>query len=126
MKRVFIFMLIMLFMTACTNYRPTPDAKETEGQNVLEVMSQKGEERLAVHYHVKGKNVYVECFIPNFSFNDGNKKLLLYVDGKKMNEIKTAAFVVKDLEEGIHTLTIEVLRDDLPSGQMKYNWQVEI
>lgn len=59
--------------------------------------------QLNVTHHVKGSNVYIECYIPNFSFSDkrgekvnGEGYLNLYIDGKKQMKFIQLLLSLKD------------------------------
>ncbi|MFS0861362.1 hypothetical protein [Fredinandcohnia sp. 179-A 10B2 NHS] len=73
-----------------------------------------------VIHKVKNNNVYIECFISDFTFTnkEGMKKageghLQVIINGNKTENFSTAAFVVKGLSKGEHTLTLRVVHNDL-------------
>ncbi|UOK59470.1 hypothetical protein MGI18_11980 [Bacillus sp. OVS6] len=43
----------------------------------------------------------------------------LYVDEKKTDEIHTAAFIIKGLEKGTHTISLELLHNDSSKYHLK-------
>ncbi|KKI93958.1 hypothetical protein WQ54_01530 [Bacillus sp. SA1-12] len=102
-------------------------------KDVIEVVSQNRESSFMIKHHVRNRSVYVECYIPNFKFKKtgGNKvagegHLSVYVDGKKVDDMNTAAFVVKGLEPGNHVMTVEVVHNDSSSYNLKKTLEVNI
>ncbi|WP_083402235.1 hypothetical protein [Bacillus sp. MUM 116] len=69
---------------------------------------------LFVNYQARGKNVMVECILTGISFRESDKtkeklgKMLVWVDGRKYQEVSTAAFIIKGLAPGNHKLKLEV------------------
>ncbi|MEH7118719.1 hypothetical protein V7128_15030 [Neobacillus vireti] len=70
---------------------------------------------LFVSYETKGKQVFVECQVTGISFrnadNDRQKagKMVVWVDGIRRSEVRSAAFIIKDLSPGKHRLRLEVV-----------------
>jgi len=124
MRRSIILIITAFILCSCTNDKPVPETKET----ILDIVPMEvtydlhashtvsSYEGIAeIRKNVIGKDVYVECIIPNFTFrnpdNRSNSKdgyLELYVDNVKVDEISTAAFIIKGLEVGEHTIRVEV------------------
>lgn len=76
-----------------------------------------------VHYHVKGNNLFIECIVTDVSFRENSKKqakIELYVDGKKVSEFRSAAFVVKNMPRGPHHIKLEVVKEN---GEPYYLWK---
>lgn len=73
-----------------------------------------------VVYKMKNNNVFIECLIPDFTFTntkgmkkEGEGHLQVMIDGKQTEKFSTAAFVIKGLSKGEHTLTIRIVHNDL-------------
>ncbi|MCQ6279779.1 hypothetical protein [Bacillus sp. EB600] len=70
---------------------------------------------LFVQYESKGNNVFVECIVTGVTFRENNQsnrkvgKIIVWVDGKKSQEVSAAAFIIKDLAYGNHKLKLEVV-----------------
>lgn len=137
-KIFMMFILLLLPLTACNNEKPRPegDAVPMEislmDSDAVEVAKQTGRQ-LFVNHHIKGSNIYIECFVPNFIFTDqrgqkvnGEGYLNLYVDEKKTDEIHTAAFIIKGLEKGTHTISLELLHNDSTKYHLKKTWNVSV
>ncbi|WP_099353557.1 hypothetical protein [Fredinandcohnia onubensis] len=91
------------------------------------------ERTLHVNHHVRGNDVYLECIIPNFTFkqsgghkNEGEGHLNVLVDGRRTEKISTAAFIIKGLTKGEHTLKIQVVHNDLTNYNLDHTIHVQI
>jgi hypothetical protein len=71
---------------------------------------------LFVQYETKGNNVFVECILTGISFRESDKskqkigKMVVWIDGRKKQEVTSAAFIVKGLSPGNHKLKLEVVQ----------------
>jgi hypothetical protein len=69
-----------------------------------------------VQYETKGNNVFVECILTGISFRESDKskqkigKMVVWIDGRKKQEVTSAAFIVKGLSPGNHKLKLEVVQ----------------
>lgn len=141
MKRLVIMFLILSITTGCVEDKPRPEGNVeilplqvvNHTAQAVEVINQQQKMNLTVKHHVRDQNVYVECYIPSFTFKEkGGKKvngeghIRVSVDGEKMNDINTAAFVVKGLDRGRHEILLEVVHNDLTTYNMKKSWNVTI
>jgi hypothetical protein len=79
-----------------------------------------------VQHHVKGNNIFVECILTGISFRQSDMtsqkvgKLIVSIDGKKSQEVVSAAFILKNLESGQHKVKLEVVSlNNEPYGLMK-------
>ncbi|WP_102271573.1 hypothetical protein [Cytobacillus massiliigabonensis] len=83
-----------------------------------------------VNHKVEGRNVLIECIVQGITFREtaGKKtgKIILYVDGKKKEEVYSAAFIVKGLSSGTHRLKLEVVTKRESSVIMKKEFDVTI
>ncbi|MGM0919845.1 MAG: hypothetical protein ACQEWW_01265 [Bacillota bacterium] len=138
MKHIMLLILLLVSLTACTNEKPRPEGNAVPmeisitQQDAVEAGAQTGRQ-LFVNHHLKGRNVYIECFVPNFTFSDergkkvnGEGYMNLYVDEKKTDEIHTAAFIIKGLEKGTHTISLELLHNDSSKYHLKKTWNVTV
>jgi hypothetical protein len=68
-----------------------------------------------VQSSIKGNNVYVECVLSGISFREANQngqkagKLVIWLDGKRREEVNSAAFIIKGLSPGEHKVKLEVV-----------------
>jgi hypothetical protein len=68
-----------------------------------------------VQSKTKGNNVYVECILSGISFRESDQngqkvgKLIIWLDGKKTQEVNSAAFIIKGLPPGKHEVKLEVV-----------------
>jgi ABC-type Fe3+-hydroxamate transport system substrate-binding protein len=102
----------------------------------IETVANNNKRALNVKYEVKGKDVYIECYVPNFHFSkenmgkknkDGEGHIHLYLNGKKITKIYKAAFIVKGLPSGKQTLKIEIAHNNhTPYDGLDEEFEVEI
>lgn len=123
MKAKYIVSLIfsILFLQGCQKDVPEPEVKvqvipmsTIHAENDLPVIMEQKKEAFDVSHHVRGNSVFVECMISDISFRENSKKqgkLILYIDGNKKEEIKSAAFIIKGLTKGSHHVKLEVVND---------------
>lgn len=73
-----------------------------------------------INYKVKGRDVFVECIIPGFTFNTnernraikGEGHIHVYLNGKKFQDVHQAAFVLKDLPIGKHEIMLKFVQNN--------------
>ncbi len=85
------------------------------------VSSSKKDERLIVNYEVKDQDIYVECFVKDFSFNredigsvkkEGEGHIHLYINGNKVDSIFQSSFIIKSLPSGTYNIKLELVHND--------------
>ncbi|WHY02265.1 hypothetical protein [Neobacillus sp. DY30] len=81
---------------------------------------------LYVQSQTKGNNVFVECILSGISFRQSDQqgrktgKLIIWLNGKKTKEVNSAAFIIKGLPPGEHTVKLEVVDlKNVPYGVSK-------
>lgn len=85
-----------------------------------------------VNHRIKNKDLFVECVIPNFSFDQDNDNkdyhgyIDVFLDGKKQKSVKQAAFIVRNLPEGKHIIRLDIMRKDGGRYLSLKEFQVEI
>lgn len=88
----------------------------------------KAQSAVKINYKVKGRDVFVECIIPGFTFianernqvKKGEGHIHVYLNGKKIQDVNQAAFVIKDLPIGKHEIMLKfVQNDDKPYNYTK-------
>ena len=141
MKRLLALVFILIGLTGCVEDKPRPKGSvnlvplnvTNVSNDVIEVVSHNQLASLNIKHHVRNQDVYVECYIPNFSFKEkgGNKvigegHIVVFVDGKKIDDMNTAAFIVKGLERGVHEMMVEVVHNDSTTYDLKKTWTVSI
>lgn len=114
------------------------DVSNNEKRLFLDVfnLSQKPlDNPMSVKHLVKGNDIYVECVISNFTFSkrEGNKinqtgtgYLQLYLNGKKIDNIYTAAFIIKGLPAGKHLIKLELVHNDGTPYSIEEEFEVTI
>ncbi|PLS16564.1 hypothetical protein CVD28_15890 [Bacillus sp. M6-12] len=135
MKKYLIFYILLLSIAGCGRQIPEPE-------NLIEKMaivpsapkaeaSHVGESgKFTVRHFVRGKDVFVECIIRDFSFTGQGEqqsgKLILSVDGKRKDEIQTAAFIIKDVNKGQHTIKLELVDEQNRPYSIEQEFQIHI
>lgn len=134
MHKKLILLIISVFLLcgfSTTNLNKAIKVNESS----ISVSSNKHQKEMTVKKHVKGNNIYVECIISNFSFSDrgknGPKKngdgyIHLYLNGKKVDELHTAAFIIKGLPKGSHQVKIELVRNDGTSYGLTEEFDISV
>jgi hypothetical protein len=141
MKRLLTLVFILIGMAGCVEDKPRPEGSVklvplnvmNVSNDVVEVVSQNQLASLNIKHYVRNKDVYVECYIPNFSFKEkgGNKvsgegHIEVFVDGKKIDDMNTAAFIVRGLDRGVHEMMVEVVHNDSTTYDLKKTWTISI
>ncbi len=128
----FVYVLVILLLVACQNDKPEPPEINhqfsyfLEGKvsaSSVEVQNQK-EDPFYVKHHIRGSDVFVECIVKGASFRDKEAKVLVYIDGKKHNEVTNAAFILKGLDAGQHQIKL-ILKTKQRSIQEEFTVQIK-
>lgn len=112
----------LLLFTACSHDIPDKDVKP-EKESKVNVQSfspvvqasanSLHSQEIVVHHVVRNRSVFIECQLNSLSFRENSTKkqakLLLKIDGNLASEHHSAAFVVRDLSPGKHTLAVEAV-----------------
>jgi hypothetical protein len=114
-----VFML--LFLSACHKDIPKPKFNtylstrtSINNEDNVPVLGIQNKSPFFVRHYVKGKNLFVECMLSDISFRNDNRnkktgKLIVYVDGKKTDEIYSSVFIIKGMPVGDHTIELQVV-----------------
>ncbi|MBA2874110.1 hypothetical protein HNR31_000880 [Anoxybacillus caldiproteolyticus] len=117
-------LFFLLIMTACGNDKPEP---ETNSNRIVPVVSQhQPTSPMHVKHEIKGKDVFVECIVTGFTFQKGAGHIDVYLNGKKINEVFTAAFVIRGLPTGKHTIRLELVDDGGRKSSLSHEFEVNI
>ena len=137
LMRSYVYLLIgcLLFITmGCKKDIPKPETnidvypiintdlrKEIPASSMMLAQS----DPFFVKYQVKGKEVLIECIVQGITFRETNAnnkgKIVVYVDGKKKDEVSSAAFIIKGLPSGTHHLKLQAVK----TKDSSYNLQKE-
>ncbi|WP_209125487.1 hypothetical protein [Alkalihalobacillus sp. BA299] len=132
------FVMIICFISSVV--QATDDLQEIRiipmhGNGVVQVSVSKEKRLMTVNHEVKGTDVYVECVIDQFTFTkekagknhvDGEGHVQLFVDGQRVDSIYQAAFIIKGLPSGEHTIKIEVVKNDYELYGISEEFTVQI
>lgn len=109
LKRYIELTILSIFLTGIlSGFQKSP---------VLPMVSKYSENNpsLYVQSRTKGNNVFVECILSGISFRQSDQhdrkvgKLVIWLDGKRTKEVNSAAFIIKGLPPGEHTVKLEVV-----------------
>ncbi|MEH7107985.1 hypothetical protein [Bacillus sp. JJ1764] len=99
--------------------------KEVETRSVFKLVSTELP-TLNVKHETKGNQVFVETILTGISFREDdnlgqkNVKMVVWIDGKKYLEVKSAAFIIKGLPAGSHQIKLEIYSlENQPVGLAK-------
>jgi hypothetical protein len=132
-KKNWMFLIsILLFgiFSSCQPDLPNPKTKYLSFMNkrIASASNQIVTEKpsLVVHYLTKGDNLFVECIVTGITFREMDQsqqrigKMIVWLDGKKKQEVSAAAFIMKGLSNGNHQLRLEVVNlQNKPYGLSK-------
>ena len=124
--RGFIYLLLSCFlfsMVGCKRDIPKPESNNnmlpiinTDSSNVVAASSLNlnYSDPFYVKSHVNGKDVFIECIVPAVTFRETNAKnkakIIVFVNGKKKEEVSSAAFIIKGLPSGTHRVKLKVVK----------------
>ncbi|WP_075981043.1 hypothetical protein [Bacillus massilinigeriensis] len=121
--RIWIVHLLFIpsvLLSGCHRDIPEPEASEGKvsvqnlsDNHVSPVFRINETKPFHVQHQVKQNHVLVECMIPEISFRHNTDKetgkIIVYIDGKREMEVSSAAFIIKGLSSGTHTIKLEVI-----------------
>lgn len=123
-------------VSACKKEMPEPEMNlkvipmsTVHAEDDMPVSMDKNGEDFIVQHHVKEDSIFVECILPDISFRENSRKqgkIIVYVDGKKKDEITTAAFIIKGLPKGTHQILLEVVKPNNEPYQLQKEFTVSI
>jgi hypothetical protein len=128
--RICLAIFSLMLITACGTDDPKPpeafgisEESMSDLGKAVEASAVVTQSNVTVRHQVKGKDVYVEVIIPGFTFSSPDQKknikghgyVKLYLNGKQIDKIHQAAFIVKGLPTGKHNLKIELVNNDSSS-----------
>jgi hypothetical protein len=124
---VLVFCLIKLSDDQLVNVPNT----EYHGQQAIVTsgLSPITERDWTVKYHVKKQKIYIENFIPGFSFQGSVSRLpnhmdgyiAVFINGKWKMNAHQSIFIVRNLTRGKHELTLQLKRKDGTDYGIKKN-----
>ncbi|MEH7305311.1 hypothetical protein [Neobacillus drentensis] len=87
---------------------------------------------LFVQHQIKGETVFINCIVTGISFRETDHskkrfgKIVIWIDGKKKSEVNAAAFMIKGLSPGSHSVKLEVVDLNNASYGMEKEFMVKI
>lgn len=131
MRGLIYLALFLIIMSGCKQNIPKPETFNVEASENSKTNQMDKSKNASIRHIVHGKDIFVECFVPNVSFSGANKKIergkiIVYVDGQLKGEYYTAAFVMKNLSKGVHHVKIDVVKLNNKSHGLTKDFYVTI
>ncbi|MFE4704041.1 hypothetical protein [Peribacillus simplex] len=120
MRKLILALAVLMAASGCGKKIPEPENSGVAMQDVSVLKAattvssiRNSDEDFRVKTFVKGNSVYVECYLKNYGFSESNPEQLatvsVFIDNQKKVDMKTAAFILKDVPNGMHKIKLEVL-----------------
>jgi hypothetical protein len=125
MKHNLFVIAMVMVLGGCSNKPPEPENFANAVHSFWKTekaaaMSSAAPDNFYVQYMVKGNSVYVECYDRNYSFiaqkGKPQTEVFVFLDGKQVAKMNTAAFIVKNVKNGTHHLTLELRQNGKKTG----------
>ncbi|MBT2665928.1 hypothetical protein J7J00_10475 [Bacillus sp. ISL-4] len=117
MRKLILALTVLMAASGCGKKIPEPEnsgvAMSTHKAATTVSSIRNSDEDFRVKTFVKGNSVYVECYLKNYGFSESNPEQLatvsVFIDNQKKVDMKTAAFILKEVPNGMHKIKLEVL-----------------
>ncbi|MCM3672860.1 MULTISPECIES: hypothetical protein [Peribacillus] len=120
MRKLILALTVLMAASGCGKKIPEPENSGVAMQGVSTLKAattvssiRNSDEDFRVKTFVKGNSVYVECYLKNYGFSESNPEQLatvsVFIDNQKKVDMKTAAFILKDVPNGMHKIKLEIL-----------------
>ncbi|MED3909241.1 hypothetical protein P4597_08560 [Peribacillus simplex] len=120
MRKLILALTVLVAVSGCGKKIPEPENSGVAMQGVSTLKAAttvssigNSDEDFRVKTFVKGNSVYVECYLKNYGFSESNPEQLatvsVFIDNQKKVDMKTAAFILKDVPNGMHKIKLEIL-----------------
>ncbi|MGE7760782.1 hypothetical protein [Peribacillus sp. NPDC097895] len=137
MRKLILVLTVLMAAAGCGKKIPEP---ENSGAAIKDVSTLKAattvssvrnsDEDFRVNTFVKGNSVYVECYLKNYGFSEANSEQLatvsVFIDNQKKVDMRTAAFILKDIPNGMHKIRLEILNDSGEKTGLQKEFKVHI
>ncbi|WP_349410383.1 hypothetical protein [Pseudalkalibacillus sp. SCS-8] len=116
---VILFVLSGCQFTQDRSIQPVQILSKPDSFQAIEVTNTTSELTMTVRHMVANGNVFVECYVPGFTFTDKGKSndpkkghLAISIDHQKPYPVHKAAFIVKNLSKGNHHIKITLVNGE--------------
>ncbi|KWW11575.1 MULTISPECIES: hypothetical protein [Peribacillus] len=137
MRKLIVGLAVLMAVAGCGKKIPEPENAKMAIQDVSTLKAattvssiRNSDEDFRVKTFVKGNAVYVECYLKNYGFSNENGEnaatVSVYIDNDKKVDMKTAAFIVKDVPSGRHKMKLEILNGSGKKTGLQKEFEVHI
>jgi hypothetical protein len=112
--------IVFILLAGFQNDLTKPESKTDTAISLAAVNTMKTEQvmdenipSMSVQYEPRGTNLFVECIVTGVTFREIDPdqkvgKIIISVDGKRYQEARAAAFIIKGLSLGNHRIRLDV------------------
>ncbi|XNN70553.1 hypothetical protein ACLM2U_04380 [Bacillus pumilus] len=123
---------LLFLVTGCqSQHEEKQITKQDPAVPVMQQTKSEMKQQGFLKYKVQGSSVYIESTLQDFHLESTRLKkdektgyFTVYVDGKRVGNEYTAAFVVKHLSKGKHKMTVELNSRHPEYRQKRETWDV--
>ncbi|MDM5357895.1 hypothetical protein ACDZ29_18190 [Peribacillus sp. RS7] len=137
MRKLILVLTVLMAASGCGKKIPEPENSEVAIQDVTAHKAattvssiRNSDEDFRVKTFVKGNSVYVECYLKNYGFSEANSEQLatvsVFIDNQKKVDKRTAAFILKDVPNGMHKIKLEILNGSGEKTGLQKEFEVHI
>ncbi|WP_057915072.1 hypothetical protein [Peribacillus muralis] len=137
MRKLILGLAVLMAVAGCGKKIPEPENSKVaiQGVSTLKAATTVSSERMSdedfrVKTFVKGNSVYVECYLKNYSFSNVNPGKMatvsVFIDNHKKVDMKTAAFILKEVPNGLHKIKLEILNGSGEKTGLQKEFEVHI
>ncbi|MGG4266458.1 hypothetical protein [Peribacillus simplex] len=137
MRKLIVVLTVLMAASGCGKKIPEPENSGValQGEPSLKAATtvssvRNSDEDFRVKTFVKGSSVYVECYLKNYVFSETNSEQLatvsVFIDNQKKVDMRTAAFILKDLPNGMHKIKLEILNASGEKTGLQKEFEVHI
>jgi hypothetical protein len=126
MKKVICIAPIVLSMTmgsiaAASTIGETLEIEVVPIQSTGIITVENKESKLTMEHEIRGKSVFIECFVNQFHFTkekvgtlhqEGEGHIRLYINDEHVDTLYEPAFIINDLPSGEYEIKVVIVKND--------------
>jgi len=142
MKLTYLFTSLIILLGSTIHVQATETLTNQDititplqSTGVVHVNTSQQENELKVDYEVSGGDVYVECFVNGFHFNENKAGSLhqeneghirLYINDEHVETLYQPAFIIQDLPKGSHEIKVMIVKNDRSPYELEETFMVKM